>query len=102
MDEKRKSPGDSSRVKLTPEQVDFLNDAYRINSRPSHSERDLYARRLGIGLDKVKNWFQNKRAKDRKDCMDGPCLEYNDIDQYRIYHPKIYPSCSDLYKRRRQ
>jgi len=89
-----------NRVKLTSDQINYLINIYRNTQKPSTEEREALANQLGVPHEKIKNWFQNKRAKERKDVSDGPCLEYNIIREEESPEYKIFPGCSDLYRRR--
>lgn len=101
MHDRQKSSNDQSRIKLTAGQVNLLNDVYRSNSRPNYVERHLLAVKLGIADDKIKNWFQNKRAKNRKDATKSPSSGYSSTETASVLRPNVYPNCSDLYKKRR-
>ena len=100
MHNKQKLPNDQNRIKLAAKQVDILNDVYKNNSRPNYAERHLLAVKLGIADDKVKNWFQNKRAKNRKDTVNSPFPDHNSTENTSAARPNIYPDCNDLYKKR--
>lgn len=98
---KLKKTGDG-RVKFRQEQTNFLNNAYNSNSKPSSKERVLIANVVGISEDKIKNWFQNRRAKERKLKLNGPCLDYNPSLKEDSIENSIYPSCNDLFKRKKK
>lgn len=101
MADKRRSSQDHSRTKLAQGQTHLLNEFYRLNPRPSNGERIFLAKKLGIRLDKIKNWFQNRRAKEKKEGHESPCLEYRAIAcESKRRYPSIFPNCSDLYRRR--
>ncbi|KAI5176510.1 hypothetical protein PAEPH01_2324 [Pancytospora epiphaga] len=95
---KERASRSQARVKLTSEQVEILNDFYMTNHRPSYSERHFVALRLGISDEKVKNWFQNRRAKNKKDSNIDYTQEYTIMDVPS--RSDIYPNCNDLYKKR--
>lgn len=78
----------------------MLTEFYNLNSRPGNSERDLLAQKLGIGIDKVKNWFQNRRAKEKKSVADANSTEYQPAPPSKRARDKIFPSCNDLFRRR--
>lgn len=95
----RRAHGELTRSKLTADQVQVLLEVYWRNPKPNSYERNGLAERLGLRPEKIKNWFQNKRAKDRKSKSEGPCLEYDTVSE-NIWVHSIYPSCNDLYRRR--
>ena len=100
MTDKPRIYGEHGRIKLSMEQIRVLSEFYNHNKRPGNRERVLLAEKLRIGIDKVKNWFQNRRAKDRKDLLEAmqqECLNKTSIKSFR---PNIYPNCNDLYRRR--
>ena len=101
MIDRKKFTQDHGRVKLTQEQVRLLNEFYHFNPRPNTSERICLSQKLGIGLDKIKNWFQNRRAKEKKDSHDSLHHNYGAIaGSNKRMCPNIFPSCNDLYRRR--
>lgn len=88
----------TSRSKLTMQQLKFLNDYYITVPHPTNQERTKLSAILGIHPNKIKNWFQNRRAKDKR--------IFNHIvpvDDYKINSeelPQVYPACNDLYRRK--
>eukprot|EP01089_Gocevia_fonbrunei_P021207 TRINITY_DN813_c0_g1_i2.p1 TRINITY_DN813_c0_g1~~TRINITY_DN813_c0_g1_i2.p1 ORF type:complete len:162 (-),score=34.74 TRINITY_DN813_c0_g1_i2:77-562(-) len=69
----RKTKSDNQSVKkvierkrATPEQVSALQKLYLASSFPTAAVLEDAAKQLDMPLAKVKNWFQNKRAKDRR------------------------------------
>eukprot|EP01087_Luapelamoeba_hula_P019276 TRINITY_DN6366_c1_g1_i1.p1 TRINITY_DN6366_c1_g1~~TRINITY_DN6366_c1_g1_i1.p1 ORF type:complete len:678 (+),score=158.88 TRINITY_DN6366_c1_g1_i1:188-2221(+) len=60
---KRKSV---SRQRATPDQVDYLERVYARGQFPSPRDLEMAAEDLGMNIKKVRNWFQNKRAKERR------------------------------------
>jgi len=55
------------RAKLSPLQVRFLSFVYEHNKTPGSSLRMQIAKDFNILPRSVQIWFQNRRAKDRKD-----------------------------------
>lgn len=88
----------SSRVKLSHAQTAMLSDFFMYNPKPGSRERQRIADQLGIGEDKVKNWFQNRRAKERQDNLEEQNIPKKIINIENIY--KVFPQCNDLYRRR--
>ncbi|ELQ75341.1 putative Homeodomain-like, Homeodomain-related, Homeobox protein, partial [Trachipleistophora hominis] len=53
------------RTKLTEEQLNILEESYRINHHPSSEIKEAVAAKIGIPIKNVQIWFQNRRAKDK-------------------------------------
>ncbi|KAI5152492.1 hypothetical protein ENBRE01_2871, partial [Enteropsectra breve] len=68
--------------------------------RPNNDERVFISEKLSLSHEKIKNWFQNRRAKERRDVLDGPCLEFNNPIQEYKQSLLLFPDCSDLFTRR--
>jgi len=54
------------RKRATPDQVEVLEKIYAGDRFPSTEVIKDVADKLGMKQQKVKNWFQNKRAKERR------------------------------------
>lgn len=83
---------------LTKQQIEILTSLYTVNKKPTTCQRLQIAESLGVQEDKIKNWFQNRRAKDKKLHRESGMISGNDIGPKR--HGNIYPDCNDLYRRR--
>lgn len=59
--------GARQRTLLTPVQRTALEDAFRCNYSPNSHERESLADSLGLSARVVQVWFQNRRAKSRRD-----------------------------------
>ncbi|EOB12588.1 Homeobox protein HD-9 [Nosema bombycis CQ1] len=83
------------KAKLSMAQKEFLTAIFEMNSRPSAIERTQLSSYLGVSESKIKNWFQNRRAKERYA-----------IEEATLYHKnicnedKLFPNCNSLYLRR--
>ncbi|MCJ1359740.1 MAG: hypothetical protein MMC33_009742 [Icmadophila ericetorum] len=53
----------SSRPRLTTEQTNILEENFQKESKPVTEVKRQLAARVGLPLDKVNNWYQNRRAK---------------------------------------
>ncbi|KAF2002809.1 hypothetical protein P154DRAFT_123128 [Amniculicola lignicola CBS 123094] len=53
--------------RLTKEQHDILEAHFQQQHKPSTSTKKGFAETLGVPLDKINNWFQNRRAKVKQD-----------------------------------
>ncbi|KAF2153067.1 hypothetical protein K461DRAFT_293361 [Myriangium duriaei CBS 260.36] len=53
--------------RLTKEQHDILENHYQGQNKPNTQTKKGFAEALGVSLDKVNNWFQNRRAKSKQD-----------------------------------
>ncbi|PVU99163.1 hypothetical protein BB560_005549 [Smittium megazygosporum] len=55
------------RNRLTTEQTSRLNDIFNINPKPDSSTRIELGKELGIDTRKIQIWFQNRRAKHKRE-----------------------------------
>ncbi|KAF3000184.1 hypothetical protein E8E13_006365 [Curvularia kusanoi] len=65
-------PGGDVKPRLTKDQHDILEQHFQQQHKPTTGVKKAFADRLGVPLDKINNWFQNRRAKvkqDRKKAM---------------------------------
>ncbi|KAK4634529.1 hypothetical protein CLAFUW4_00733 [Fulvia fulva] len=53
--------------RLTKEQHDILESHYQKQNKPNTNTKKGFAESLNVSLDKVNNWFQNRRAKSKQD-----------------------------------
>ncbi|SMQ46545.1 unnamed protein product [Zymoseptoria tritici ST99CH_1A5] len=53
--------------RLTKEQHDILESHYQKQPKPNTNTKKGFAKNLQVSLDKVNNWFQNRRAKSKQD-----------------------------------
>lgn len=53
--------------RLTKEQHDILEAHFQQQHKPSTSTKKGFAESLGVPVDKINNWFQNRRAKVKQD-----------------------------------
>lgn len=53
--------------RLSKSQHEMLEVEYSKQAKPSTSTKKGFAEALGVSLDKVNNWFQNRRAKSKQD-----------------------------------
>lgn len=92
----KKKPG------LNKQQTDILARIYAINPKPTTHQRIEIARNLNVPEDKVKNWFQNRRAKDKKIRNEMEEETYNNCDgkYFNDVYRDIFPSCNDLYRKK--
>ncbi|KXT03946.1 hypothetical protein AC578_9315 [Pseudocercospora eumusae] len=56
-----------SKPRLTKEQHDILETEFQRQNKPSTQVKKGFAENLNVSLDKVNNWFQNRRAKSKQD-----------------------------------
>jgi len=85
---------------LSKQQIDVLASIYDVNMKPTSYQRLQIAEKLGAEEDKIKNWFQNRRAKDKKRHREAGATIKN--NKHLSVLKKIYPDCSDLYRRRQR
>ncbi|EMD61637.1 hypothetical protein COCSADRAFT_233623 [Bipolaris sorokiniana ND90Pr] len=95
-----KQPGSDVKPRLTKDQHDILEQHFLAQHKPSTNVKKEFATRLGVPLDKINNWFQNRRAKvkqDRKKLMN----QYNMTMNLPFAHqrapvmPNHYPHPQD-------
>ncbi|KAI4140019.1 MAG: hypothetical protein LQ341_003989 [Variospora aurantia] len=55
----------STRPRLTPEQIAVLEDNFKNKPKPGTDFKKQLATRVGLSLQRVNNWYQNRRAKAR-------------------------------------
>ncbi|KAG9061880.1 hypothetical protein KI688_007031 [Linnemannia hyalina] len=55
------------RRRLTTEESEYLMVQFNLNGRPTAQERDCFARHLKLNRRTIQVWFQNRRAKLKRD-----------------------------------
>ncbi|KAI8350702.1 Homeodomain-like protein, partial [Mortierella sp. GBAus27b] len=55
------------RRRLTTEESDFLLQQFGMNERPTAQEREGFAKHLNLDRRTIQVWFQNRRAKLKRD-----------------------------------
>ncbi|CBX92761.1 hypothetical protein LEMA_P054670.1 [Plenodomus lingam JN3] len=76
----QKPPGNDVKPRLTKDQHDVLEHHFQQQHKPSTNVKKEFAVKLGVPLDKINNWFQNRRAKvkqDRKKMMNHFTMNMN-------------------------
>ncbi|KAF2833197.1 hypothetical protein CC86DRAFT_376410 [Ophiobolus disseminans] len=63
----QKPPTCDVKPRLTKEQHDVLEQHFQVQHKPSTLVKKDFASKLGVPLDKINNWFQNRRAKVKQD-----------------------------------
>ncbi|XP_001845296.2 homeobox protein engrailed-like ceh-16 [Culex quinquefasciatus] len=63
----KRTPGRLPRVPFTPSQLSALEDAYKVSTYLSSEEANQLAYSLELTNTRVKIWFQNRRARDRRE-----------------------------------
>ena len=64
------------RTLISEEQSLILKSHYQMNPRPKREELDAIARKIGHPFKVVKVWFQNARARDRREGKSLPHLQF--------------------------
>lgn len=59
------------RRRLAPHETEFLARIFEQYPRPTGPMREMIAKRLGMSVRGVQIWFQNKRAKVRRDMLES-------------------------------
>ncbi|KAF2870006.1 hypothetical protein BDV95DRAFT_497274 [Massariosphaeria phaeospora] len=86
--------------RLTKEQHDVLESHFQQQRKPSTAVKKGFADALNVPLDKINNWFQNRRAKVKQD--DKKRLNQYNMSMYPTYssHPEQLqqpPQAQDFY-----
>ncbi|KAL7349942.1 homodomain-containing protein [Encephalitozoon intestinalis] len=68
-----------------------------MNPNPNAQERESIASQSLISKEKVRNWFQNRRSKERGDDKVSSCLSISDAN---FTETGVHPMSNDLYIRR--
>ena len=63
----KRQPGRLPRVPFTPHQLNTLEEAYKKSMYLSSEEANQLAQKLDLSSMRVKIWFQNRRARDRRE-----------------------------------
>ncbi|KAK5134138.1 hypothetical protein LTR08_006913 [Meristemomyces frigidus] len=71
--------------RLTKEQHDILEGHFQRAPKPNTATKKTFADTLGVSLDKVNNWFQNRRAKSKQDAKKAHGT-YNMLAQQQTNH----------------
>ncbi|XP_067943617.1 homeobox protein SIX6-like [Watersipora subatra] len=69
-----------------------LKECYKINRYPTPEEKKSLAKKTGLTLTQVSNWFKNRRQRDRAPPMPCPTdMRLGDGNQYRMAGHMGYP-----------
>lgn len=83
--------------RLTKEQHDILESHYQQQNKPNTQTKKTFAESLGVSLDKVNNWFQNRRAKSKQDAKKAAGSTGSQADgQLNLNQPSLQLSTDDL------
>ena len=78
-------PDRLKRSKFTDEQVEQLNEIFLVQTYLSLKERHMLAIKLKLTEGQVKNWFQNKRMKTKREYIQAIDKGYViPIDKYEL------------------
>ena len=66
----KRTPGRLPRIPFTPYQLSELENAYKSATYLSTEDANKLAKRLDLTGVRVKIWFQNRRARDRRERRD--------------------------------
>lgn len=67
----KRTPGRLPRIPFTPHQLNELEQAYKAATYLSTEDANKLAKRLELTGVRVKIWFQNRRARDRRERRDS-------------------------------
>ncbi|KAL8910790.1 MAG: hypothetical protein Q9171_003969 [Xanthocarpia ochracea] len=65
LEEAAEAEDTSTRPRLTQEQIAVLEDNFKSKPKPGTDFKKQLATRIGLSLQRVNNWYQNRRAKAR-------------------------------------
>ncbi|KAL8712265.1 MAG: hypothetical protein Q9220_003416 [cf. Caloplaca sp. 1 TL-2023] len=65
LEEAAEAEDSSTRPRLTQEQIAVLEDNFKSKPKPGTDFKKQLATRIGLSLQRVNNWYQNRRAKAR-------------------------------------
>ena len=68
---------DGKRNRLSPEVSELLLEAFARNPRPSQDERAELSQKVGINSRNIQIWFQNRRAKLKRESNDPHLFSYH-------------------------
>ncbi|XP_047137410.1 uncharacterized protein LOC124813917 [Hydra vulgaris] len=54
------------RTIFTDDQMHILESAYRLDNHPNNKKKEIIANLCGLELERVKVWYQNRRAKEKR------------------------------------
>lgn len=63
----KRTPGRLPRVPFTPSQLNALENSYKQSTYLSSEEANKLADKLDLTSTRVKIWFQNRRARERRE-----------------------------------
>lgn len=66
----KRTPGRLPRIPFTPYQLSELENAYKKASYMSSEDANRLAIKLDLTCTRVKIWFQNRRARERRECRE--------------------------------
>lgn len=67
----KRTPGRLPRIPFTPHQLNELEQAFKSATYLSTEDANKLAKRLELTGVRVKIWFQNRRARDRRERRDS-------------------------------
>ncbi|KAF8927711.1 hypothetical protein BGZ58_010205 [Dissophora ornata] len=72
------------RRRLTTDESEFLLHQFGLNERPIAQERDSFAKHLKLDRRTIQVWFQNRRAKLKRDERGGGGEDESEIQEQEI------------------
>ncbi|XP_058056092.1 homeobox protein engrailed-2b [Anopheles bellator] len=75
----KRTPGRLPRVPFTPAQLSALEEAYKVSTYLSSEEANQLAYSLELTNTRVKIWFQNRRARDRREKREASLANGNTV-----------------------
>ena len=76
---------DGRRKRLSQEESELLLEAFSRNPRPSQDERAELAQKLGMNSRSIQIWFQNRRAKLKKESNDPELFSIKTSKAREVY-----------------
>lgn len=84
----KRTPGRLPRVPFTPQQLNALEAAYKKSMYLSAEEANLLAKRLDLSSVRVKIWYQNRRARERREKR-NPNVQGKNL-HFQSFHERNY------------
>lgn len=76
----KRTPGRLPRIPFTPHQLNELESAYKRANYLSSEDANRLAMRLELTCVRVKIWFQNRRARERREKKESNLLKSTVIE----------------------
>ncbi|CCI73919.1 ECU03_1395 [Encephalitozoon cuniculi GB-M1] len=90
----------AKKSRLSKAQRDFLDTYFEVNPHPNTQERAYIASQSLVSEEKIRNWFQNRRTRERGDCKIASHRSAFSVNTFEENTSSVHPTSNDLYIRR--